>query len=81
MLLQCRSLMPLLMIFAISMSSHALLTSDTGTIRGTVKDSTGAVLPRAQIKLQPGARTVASNSRGDYVIPDVAPGVCLSARK
>ncbi len=75
MLLKCRSLMLLFTIFAISMSSQALLTSTTGTISGTVKDSTGAVLPGAQIQLQPGARTVVSNSRGDYVISGVAPGV------
>ena len=33
------------------------------------------MLPGAQIKLQPGATTVASNSQGDYVISDVAPGI------
>jgi TonB-dependent receptor len=75
MLLKCRFASFLLVFFTLSLSLHALLKSATGTISGTVKDSTGAVLPGAQIKLQPGATTVASNSQGDYVIPDVAPGV------
>ncbi len=65
MLLKCRSFMLLLLVFASSISLHALLKSDTGTISGTVKDSTGAVLPGAQIQLQPGNTTVASNSQGE----------------
>jgi TonB-dependent receptor len=73
--LKCRLVGFALMFFTLSFPLHALVKSDTGTISGTVKDSSGAVLPGAQVKLQPGATSVASNSRGDYVIPDVAPGV------
>lgn len=75
MLLKCRSASFLLVFLTLSFSLHALLKSDTGTISGTVKDSTGAVLPGAQIKLEPGATTVTSNSHGSYVVPDVVPGV------
>jgi TonB-dependent receptor len=64
----------LLLFFAFSLSLQALLKSDTGTISGTVNDSTGAVLPRAQIQLQPGNTTVASDGQGRYVISDVTPG-------
>ena len=69
-----RFLIILLMVFAISVLMNAL-KSDTGTIRGTVKDPSGALLPKAQIQLQPGGTTVASNSQGDYLISDVTPGI------
>ena len=72
--LKCRFLMLFLLTFTVSLSLHALLKSDTGTISGNVRDSTGAVLPGAQIKLQPGATSVTSNANGDYVISDIAPG-------
>jgi hypothetical protein len=74
MLLKCRFVSFLLLFFTLSLSLHALLKSDAGTISGTVKDSTGAVVPHAQIQLQPNGTTVASNSQGDYVISDVIPG-------
>jgi TonB-dependent receptor len=46
----------------------------TGSISGSIKDATGAVLPAAQIVLQPTGATVASNSQGDYSIQNVKPG-------
>jgi TonB-dependent receptor len=46
----------------------------TGTIDGTVKDSTGAVLPGAQIVLTPSGAIVASGSEGNFSIRDVRPG-------
>jgi TonB-dependent receptor len=72
--LKCQFLVLFLLTFTVSLSLHALLKSDTGTISGNVKDSTGAVLPRAQIKLQPGNTVVVSTGQGSYVISDVAPG-------
>jgi TonB-dependent receptor len=45
-----------------------------GSITGTVKDTTGAVLPGARIVLEPTATTVASNAQGDFVIQAVKPG-------
>lgn len=74
MALKCRFLVLFLLTFTVSLSLHALLKSDTGTISGTVKDSTGAVLPRAQIKLEPGNTTAVANGQGDFAIPDVIPG-------
>jgi TonB-dependent receptor len=72
--LKCRFLVLFLLTFTVSLSLHALLKSDTGTISGNVKDSTGAVLPGAQIKLQPRNTVVVSTGQGSYVISDVAPG-------
>jgi TonB-dependent receptor len=49
-------------------------SSKAGSVSGTVKDSSGAVLPSAQIVLQPGSTTVVSNAQGDFRIPNVTPG-------
>jgi len=46
----------------------------SGSISGTVKDPSGAVLPGSQIVLQPGATTAAANALGDFVIPNLKPG-------
>ena len=48
-------------------------TNESGSVSGTVKDSSGAVLPGAQIVLQPGSTTVASNAQGDFRIQNVRP--------
>src|SRR5262245_2137273 len=52
--------------------------SITGTILGTVKDSSGAVVPGASITLtneETGVATSAvSDERGDFGIPNVGPG-------
>jgi TonB-dependent receptor len=45
-----------------------------GSISGTVKDPSGAVLPGAQIVLQPSATTTAANAQGDFVISNLKPG-------
>ncbi len=58
---------------AASASSNAPAIG-SGSVSGTVKDSTGAVLPGAQITLQPGAITAATNAQGDFVIQNVKPG-------
>ena len=49
-------------------------STGSGSLSGTVKDSTGAVLPSAQIVLQPTATTAASNAQGDFSIQNVRPG-------
>ena len=50
----------------------------TGTIQGTVKDSTGSLVPGAKVtaKLEGAAvtRSVASDSRGEFVLPTVPVG-------
>jgi len=46
----------------------------TGSISGTVKDISGAVLAGAQIVLKPGARLTATDSQGNFRIQDLRPG-------
>jgi TonB-dependent receptor len=48
--------------------------ASNGTVSGTVRDTTGAVLPGAQIILRPTATTVKSDAQGDFSIPNVKPG-------
>ena len=59
-----------------SVPAHAQTT--TGSIYGTVGDSTGAVIPDASVtakNVQNGfTNTVSSNASGDYVFPNLAPG-------
>jgi TonB-dependent receptor len=45
-----------------------------GSISGTVRDATGAVVGHAQIILQPGGTTTASDGQGDFFIQNVPPG-------
>lgn len=45
-----------------------------GSVSGTIKDATGAIIPHAQILLQPGATTAVSNAQGDFYIQNVPPG-------
>ncbi len=50
------------------------VSTGNGSVSGTVSDISGAVLPGAQIVLQPGAVTAAANSQGDFLIQNVTPG-------
>lgn len=58
-----------------SITSVAQVTS--GTIFGSVKDSSGAVIPNATVVVQSGAigvtRTTTSSSSGDFVVPNLPP--------
>jgi len=58
------------------MSETASDTSSaaSGRLSGVVKDSAGAVLPGAQIVLQPTGTTVASDAQGGFLIANVKPG-------
>jgi TonB-dependent receptor len=49
-------------------------TAGNGSVSGTVKDTTGAVIPHAQIVLQPRGTTATSNAQGDFLIQNVPPG-------
>jgi TonB-dependent receptor len=51
-----------------------MMESGSGSVSGTVKDATGAVLQGAQITLQPTATTVASDAQGNFSIPNLKPG-------
>jgi TonB-dependent receptor len=56
-----------------SAASNAPATA-SGSISGTVKDPSGAVLPASQIVLQPGAITAVANAQGDFIISNLKPG-------
>ena len=45
-----------------------------GSVSGTIKDTAGALLPGAQIVLQPAVTTVTSDERGAYLIQNIKPG-------
>ena len=58
--------------------SVLLAQSDLGTISGFVKDSTGATIPNATVKVRNQAgveRQVTTNETGHYTITNVPPGV------
>jgi hypothetical protein len=64
---------------AISLSSGLLVAqSERGTVTGTVRDSSGAVVANADVKITNTATNTAisttSNDSGDYVVPNVAAG-------
>lgn len=60
-------------------ASVALAQTGTGTVTGTVKDSTGGVIPGATISLTSATRHMivqtVSGAVGDFVVPDVAADV------
>ncbi len=68
----------LLALAAVLSAPAALVAQSTGTISGTVKDPTGAVLPGAQIvvhNLGTGVdRSLTSDGAGQYVAPSLPPG-------
>lgn len=50
------------------------VTATSGAVSGSIKDPAGAVLSGARIELQPTATTVSSDTQGNFLIPNVAPG-------
>jgi len=60
------------------LSASMLYAQGTGTITGTVQDSTGAVIPNADVTLTNTATKTAShtttNTNGDYLFAAVPPG-------
>jgi len=60
--------------FTISVLGLGLAAAQVGSIAGTVKDSSSAVLPGATVKLSPGDASATSNGQGEFAIPGVAPG-------
>ncbi len=68
----------LLALAAVLAAPAALVAQSTGTISGTVKDPSGAVLPGAQITVHnigTGVdRTLTSDGAGQYVAPSLPPG-------
>jgi TonB-dependent receptor len=48
--------------------------AQVGSITGTVKDSSSAVLPGATVKLSPGGASATSDSQGAFNVPAIVPG-------
>ena len=57
---------------------YAWSQADTGSITGTITDSTGAVIPGATVTVRSATtgveKTVQTGSVGQYAIPGLAPG-------
>ena len=68
----------LLAIFALLMSAPAYAQRTTATVRGTVRDSTQAVLPGATVTVTNTdtglTRATVTNSVGAYVVPELPVG-------
>jgi hypothetical protein len=63
---------------ACMMTSQAIAQTTTGSIFGTIADSTGGLIPNATVTVKNVAtgitQTATSNGSGNYVFPSVAPG-------
>jgi hypothetical protein len=69
-----------LVVLAVVMLLPAVTSAQIGTIAGAVKDTTGAVLPGVTVEAASPAliekvRTVVTDTRGEYKIVDLRPGV------
>jgi TonB-dependent receptor len=60
--------------FTVSLLASGLAMAQAGAVAGTVKDSGGAVLPGATVKLTPGDASAVSDGQGQFNISDVARG-------
>src|ERR1022692_3968219 len=73
-----RSCSAVLILIAMFGAGRILAQSERATITGTVRDSSGAVVPAANIKITNEATNVAilttSNSSGDFTVPDLSTG-------
>ena len=52
----------------------ALAQTDRGTIVGTVKDSTNALLPGARVEVKESGHAVVSDAQGQFLIPNLPAG-------
>ncbi len=59
---------------AMTGASAPAAPSGHGSVSGTVKDTSGAVVAHAQIVLQPGGNTAVSNAQGDFYLQNVPAG-------
>ena len=73
-----RSIPSIILAVVIFTFSLSIFAQSTGSIRGTVTDSTGSVIPNAALTLTESntqiSRTAASNSDGIFVFPDQPTG-------
>ena len=63
----------------VMLAAGAAFAQDTGSVRGNVTDTTGAIVPGATVTLQNEAtrfsRNVVTDAKGDYYFGAVSPGV------
>jgi TonB-dependent receptor len=64
----------LILIVTFIASGFARAQGDRGTIAGTVKDSSGAVLPGARVELQQKGPSAVTDAQGQFIISNLAPG-------
>ena len=69
-----RPLTILLVSLAMFFVQNASAQSSKGSVYGHVTDSSGSVLPGAEIELQPGTIVAKTGEHGTYFIYDVTPG-------
>jgi len=61
----------------LGMSATGLAQSTGGSIRGTVLDPSGALIPRAEVTVSNAngfSRTIKSGATGSFAVPHLAPG-------
>lgn len=63
-----------LLFFSLIYPAYTRAQSGTGTLAGTVTDTSKAILPGAKIKLLPGNAAAVSNNLGKFSIPNIKPG-------
>src|SRR5512139_1834369 len=73
-----RTLSRIALVLLVMLAAGAAFAQDTGSVRGTVTDSTGAIVPGATVTLQNEAtkfsRNVISDAKGEYYFGAVSPG-------
>lgn len=72
--LQRTSILAAAMAVLLLLTGAAVAQRGTGVISGRVVDKQGAVLPGAQVQLQPKILSVATNGQGEFTITGLAPG-------
>src|SRR5262245_21136583 len=69
----------LVLVLALSLAAPILAQNITGTIVGTVRDSSGGVMPGAAVSLTNEETNVqfavVTDETGDFVVPNLAPGI------
>ena len=67
-----------LVVLLVALAAPARAQQFNGTLRGVVQDSTGAVLPGAQVSVVETStndtRNLTSDARGSWVLPNLKPG-------